>query len=137
MVLCYTQSVKTKTSSSVYKENFKIVFIVNNNLRMTKGKIISQCMHGYDQLLENCLTNVRFGAIYRNWKSDGCTKVVLQGETGQLNAIAESLKKTDLNYSIICDVGRTQVVSGSNTIIAIGPGEIEKINEITGHLRLY
>lgn len=37
---------------------------------------------------------------------------------------------------IIHDAGRTQIVSGSATVLGIGPGPKDVVNEVTGGLKL-
>lgn len=36
----------------------------------------------------------------------------------------------------VTDAGRTQITSGTKTVLAIGPDTVEKIDEITRHLKL-
>lgn len=38
--------------------------------------------------------------------------------------LAQSAKKSGLNVSLVCDAGRTQIPSGSRTVLGVGPGEI-------------
>lgn len=120
-----------------YEGPYKLVFVVNMSLNMSNGKIISQCMHGYDVLLENINCSTELKSIYAKWKSEGSAKIILKATDNDIKEIRKLLFTTKLNYSIIHDAGRTQVPSGSNTVIGIGPGPIEEIDKITGHLKLY
>lgn len=38
--------------------------------------------------------------------------------------LAQSAKKSGLNVSLVCDAGRTQIPSGSRTVLGVGPGEM-------------
>lgn len=52
----------------------------------------------------------------------------------------ELLKKArsaGITAESIRDAGRTQVVSGTRTVCAIGPAPASLIDTITGHLKLY
>ena len=50
-----------------------------------------------------------------------------------LAAKAESLGIP--NY-IVVDAGRTQIAAGSETVLALGPGNVSEINQVTGNLKL-
>jgi peptidyl-tRNA hydrolase, PTH2 family len=45
-------------------------------------------------------------------------------------------QKAKLPYYVVADAGRTQIAAGSNTVVAIGPAPVSKINQITGRLPL-
>ena len=51
----------------------------------------------------------------------------MQAKAASLGLTAES----------ICDAGHTQIAAGSRTVLAIGPGDCELIDSVTGHLKLY
>jgi PTH2 family peptidyl-tRNA hydrolase len=46
-------------------------------------------------------------------------------------------KALGLTVSLIQDAGRTQIEPGSQTVLGIGPGRGELIDDVTGHLELY
>jgi peptidyl-tRNA hydrolase, PTH2 family len=64
-------------------------------------------------------------------------KVALQvkneAEMEMLQAKAMSL---GLVAEVIADAGRTQIASGSHTVLGIGPAPKSVIDEVTGHLKL-
>ena len=41
-----------------------------------------------------------------------------------------------LGAEVIHDAGRTQIASGSATVLGIGPAPKSKVDEVTGHLKL-
>ena len=51
-----------------------------------------------------------------------------------LSALA---REAGLTVSVIQDAGRTQIAPGSRTVVGIGPGPIDLIDQVTGHLKLY
>ena len=51
-----------------------------------------------------------------------------------LSALA---REVGLTVSVIQDAGRTQIAPGSRTVVGIGPGPVELIDQVTGHLKLY
>lgn len=51
--------------------------------------------------------------------------------------LAVKAKNNQLLVSIVQDAGRTQVASGTKTVLAIGPGPKHIIDQVAGHLKLY
>lgn len=52
--------------------------------------------------------------------------LVLQAQAVSLGLCAE----------VIHDAGRTQIASGSATVLGVGPGPKSVVDQVTGHLRL-
>ncbi|RXG67122.1 Peptidyl-tRNA hydrolase 2, mitochondrial [Armadillidium vulgare] len=86
--------------------------------------------------------NLKFIIVVRTdlkmGKGKVAAQVVVKAESAEeileIGSIAESV---DLCTSLIQDAGRTQVAPGSLTVLGIGPGPIDLIDRITGHLKLY
>lgn len=51
--------------------------------------------------------------------------------------LAETARDNRLIVSVVRDAGRTQVASGTRTVLAVGPGPVRTIDSVTGHLKLY
>ncbi|KAL0078313.1 PTH2-domain-containing protein [Phycomyces blakesleeanus] len=123
-----------KLDASKYKD-YKMVLVVRSDLGMTKGKIAAQCGHA----TLACYKSIKQGnlEILRAWEYSGQAKVALKADSeemlDELQAIALSL---NLTAQSIRDAGRTQIAAGSKTVLGIGPGPIELINEVTGRLKL-
>ncbi|CAO3649425.1 unnamed protein product [Cunninghamella echinulata] len=117
-----------------YKD-YKMVLVVRTDLGMTKGKIAAQCGHAtlscYKAIQK---TNPE---VLRRWERSGQAKVALKAVSEEqlleLQAVALSL---NITAQSICDAGRTQIAAGSRTVLGIGPGPVELVNEVTGHLKL-
>ena len=74
----------------------------------------------------------------RKWETTACAKVALKCEDeAQLKAIAAHARTLGLDSTVIQDAGRTQIASGSKTICGVGPGPVELIDKVTGHLKLF
>ena len=75
--------------------------------------------------------------MLKRWERLGQAKIALQVKTEEelvmLQAQALSL---GLVAEIIHDAGRTEVASGSATVLGIGPGPKSVIDQVTGSLRL-
>ncbi|KAF9520631.1 hypothetical protein BS47DRAFT_1287079 [Hydnum rufescens UP504] len=116
-------------------EECKLVLVVRTDLGMTKGKIAAQCSHAtlacYKSLMKSN------PALVKHWERIGQAKIALrcdsEDELVLLQATAQSL---NLCAQSIQDAGRTQIAAGSTTVLGIGPGPVDLINQVTGHLKL-
>lgn len=101
------------------------------------GKIAAQCGHATLACYKSFLRINPKHPILQRWESQGQAKVALkvdsEDEMLMLQATAVSL---GLCAQVIHDAGRTQIASGSATVLGIGPAPKSKINEVTGHLKL-
>ncbi len=127
--------VKTKGKSvKIEKGDYQVVVVVNKDLNMSKGKVLSQFGHAIDALHEKFEGQED---LVKAWRNSGSAKIALKGTQDDLNKIYNDCKGGNLIYVKICDAGRTQVKSGSNTVIAVGPATKKQLEHITGHLQLY
>ncbi|EIJ88389.1 peptidyl-tRNA hydrolase, PTH2 family [Nematocida parisii] len=109
----------------------KGVLVVRNDLKMGKGKIVSQAMHAAYQAAtqDNPLNSV--------WKYNGFKKTSLKANTKEeLDAIVEQVEAQHIPYTSIVDAGRTQVEPNTHTVTFIGPWYEDEIDLITGNLKL-
>ena len=118
--------------ASVSAGEYKMAIIVNHSLGMKKGKIAAQVAHGAVSA-----TLKANPALLEAWFSSGQAKVTLKGtDEEQLLDLNKKAKAAGLNSCIIRDAGRTQIPSGSLTVVAIGPALKEHLNQITGDMKL-
>jgi|688.fasta_scaffold953027_2 peptidyl-tRNA hydrolase len=87
--------------------NIKLYIIVNDTLKMTTGKIISQCCHSVVSMNKN--------KFYKSWISNNQPIVVLKASENVLYEIINNIKDVVEIY----DMGLTQVSSGSLTCISL------------------
>ncbi|CAI6257961.1 unnamed protein product [Periconia digitata] len=120
-----------------HPEECKLVLVVRTDLGMTKGKIGAQCGHATLACYKQFLRAAPNSPILRRWERSGQAKVALQvkseEELEMLQAQAVSL---GVVAHIIHDAGRTQIASGSATVLGIGPAPKGIIDQVTGHLKL-
>ena len=55
----------------------------------------------------------------------------------EMRVIEEKAEHFRIHTESIQDAGHTQLAPGTTTVLAVGPGPSKRIDEITGHLRLY
>ena len=118
-----------------FRDDYKMTLVVNSSLKMGKGKTSAQCCHA-------CLGAFRRAErmrpdVVRAWSRIGQAKVVLKAEsTQELEDLEQVCKALNIPCCLVQDAGRTQIAPGSITVIAVGPGTVEEINEVTGTLKL-
>ncbi len=122
-------------SSSNAQGQFKLVCIVNQSLKMGKGKIAAQVGHAS---VEACLFCIQKPSLaFEAWKRQGQRKVVVKArDAEEIEAILLAAIDAGLATTRIRDAGKTQIPSGSLTVGAIGPAREEELDELTGHLKL-
>ena len=124
----------------------KMVIVVRKDLKMPVGKIAAQVAHaamgallqrgewaGADMYLLHNLSDAECG-----WLRYKFTKIVLWCDSlEELDAINKAAISEGLGTRVITDAGDT-VFGGVPTVTcaAIGPDWPEKINKVTGHLKL-
>jgi len=116
----------------------KQVIIIRKDLKMRRGKEISQGSHSAMAfLLEN--EGKSFDAETKLWLQEGQTKITLQvNSEEELEELYKKAKKMELRSHLITDAGRTEFNGvPTKTCLAIGPNRASDIDEITGNLKLY
>ncbi|GAA87427.1 mitochondrial peptidyl-tRNA hydrolase Pth2 [Aspergillus luchuensis IFO 4308] len=113
-------------------EEVKLVLVVRTDL----GKIAAQCSHATLACYKYLTAYTPNSGILRRWESQGQAKIALQvkseEEMEEMQAKAISL---GLCARVITDAGRTQIASGSRTVLGVlGPKSV--VDSVTGHLKL-
>ncbi|KAJ6830364.1 putative peptidyl-tRNA hydrolase 2 [Iris pallida] len=125
----------TSENSGSGSEELKMVLVVRQDLRMGLGKIASQCAHAATGMYSELLQSHRL--LLRQWEQYGQAKIVLSCKNQQeMNRLKEAADRCGLPTFVVADAGRTQIQAGSRTVLAIGPGNKQAIDSVTGKLRL-
>jgi peptidyl-tRNA hydrolase len=110
----------------------KQVIVVNEALRLPRGKLAAQVAHAAVAAMlwaEDDMVNA--------WLDDGMPKVVLRvDDEAALLTLHEAARARKLPAELIADAGRTVLEPGTITCLGIGPAEDDKINAVTGELSL-
>ena len=73
----------------------------------------------------------------KRWERTGQAKVALQVKSEEdLETLQATAISLGLVAEVIADAGRTQIASGSHTVLGIGPAPKSVIDKVTGHLKL-
>ncbi|XP_032825197.1 peptidyl-tRNA hydrolase 2, mitochondrial-like isoform X2 [Petromyzon marinus] len=117
-------------------DEHKMVLVVRADLKMGKGKAAAQCAHA--AVAAYRLAAARQPGALRRWRRGGQAKIVTRVEDeAALLELQERARALGLGAPVVCDAGRTQVAAGSCTVLAVGPGPVRMVGEVTGHLKLY
>lgn len=114
---------------------YKQVILVRADLGMSPGKACAQVAHASLGSAEEARTKTP--RSYRAWKREGQKKVVLrvEGEEDLLNYLSQA-ERAGLPCYLVRDAGLTELPPNTATALAIGPALAEKIDAITGNLKL-
>lgn len=100
---------------------------------MDKGKLAAQCSHAS---VEAVLKSSEM--IVREWREQGMKKVILKvKDEKELLDFQKKAKALKLVTSLITDAGKTFFKEPTKTCLAIGPDKEDKIDKITGKLKMY
>ncbi|EMR83107.1 putative peptidyl-trna hydrolase 2 protein [Botrytis cinerea BcDW1] len=118
-------------------EECKLVLVVRTDLGMTKGKIAAQCSHATLACYKTISRQPANSLILRRWEREGQAKVALQVKSeDELQILQAQAISLGVVAEQIADAGRTQIASGSHTVLGIGPAPKSVIDQITGKLKL-
>jgi len=111
----------------------KQAIVARTDLGMGTGKLAAQVAHASLSAYEDAGERSR-----KAWKGEGQKKVVLKGSgEDQLFELADRAEREGLPNAVVRDAGHTQLDPGTATTVAIGPGEDEVVDRVTGDLSLY
>ena len=112
----------------------KQVIVVRTDLEMGKGKIAAQVGHACVLGAENVRKS--HPEWYDSWWQGQEKVVVKVPGPKELDEIKKHAIDLGLPWSEVTDAGHTQIAPGTTTCISIGPAPEEKIDKVTGDLKL-
>ncbi|PSP75290.1 aminoacyl-tRNA hydrolase [Halobacteriales archaeon QS_1_68_20] len=111
----------------------KQAIVARTDVGMGEGKLAAQVAHASLSAYEDADDRAQ-----KRWKGEGQKKVVLQGDgESELFELAEQAKSAGVPNAIVRDAGHTQLDPGTVTALAVGPGDEDDVDRVTGHLSLY
>lgn len=116
----------------------KQVIVIRKDLKMRRGKEIAQGSHASMSFLTKNL-NKNLTNVQKEWMNDSFRKIcVIVNSEEELLDIYKKALSYNLEVHLITDSGFTEFNGvPTKTCLAIGPDYSEKIDKITGHLKLY
>ena len=130
----------------------KQVIVVRHDLKMRKGKLAAQVAHASMKVILDLMSPIqsRMPGYYMKklvvpqsdplaeWLKGAFAKIVVYVDSEEeLLEIERQAQEAGIRTALITDAGRTEFHGNpTKTCVAIGPDDPEKINKITGHLKL-
>ena len=111
---------------------FKQVILVRQDLNLPKGKMSAQVAHAaVEAVMRTSQSKVNA------WLHQGQKKVILKvKDEAEMLEYVNKAKAEKLVATVITDAGHTVVEPGTKTCAGIGPDVEEKIDKITGKLKM-
>lgn len=111
---------------------YKQVIVIREDLNLSVGKAAAQASHACHEAAKRANKK-----ILKEWEEEGQKKVVLGSkDLKQLKELKKHADKLKLANCLISDAGLTQIKKGTITALGIGPDKENKINKVTGLLKL-
>jgi len=114
---------------------YKQVIVLRTDLGMSKGKLIAQGAHV--SVGASFLAFHKTKEIFDEWMKEGHTRIICKARSlEELKKLEYSAAELEITYMMVEDLGRTELAPGTITAIAIGPDLSERVDEVTGSLKL-
>jgi len=112
----------------------KMIIVVRKDLKMRRGKEIAQACHG----AIDCVA-ASDKAVLEDWTQNHLKrKICLQVESeAELLAVHKAAQDASLVNALVEDAGLTEFEGPTKTVLVLGPANEEKLNQVTGTLKLY
>ena len=113
----------------------KLVCVVNQSLKMGKGKVAAQVGHASVQAFLNA--GVSHPLEVEAWRASGQKKICVKApDETMFKQLRRLAAERGIAHHLVRDAGHTQIPSGSPTVLALGPAGESTLDELTGHLKL-
>ena len=111
---------------------YKFIAAIRKDLNLPKGKMAAQVAHAAVEAVAKSDNK-----LVEQWRKEGGKKVVVEvDDLKTLKALEADAKKQKLTTAIIKDAGRTIVAPGTITCVGVGPDTEERMDPVTGKLRI-
>ncbi|MBO4357440.1 MAG: peptidyl-tRNA hydrolase [Candidatus Methanomethylophilaceae archaeon] len=116
-------------------EEYKLVVLVRNDLKMGKGKIAAQAAHAAVECA--LFAEKKNRKAFDAWYNSGQAKIVLRVDSmEELDEYRKIASSSGIHIAMITDAGRTQIAPGTTTCMGLGPAPVSELDRITGELKM-
>ncbi len=114
---------------------YKMVVVTRNDLKLSPGKLAVQVAHA---AVDCAFSTKKYNSKwFKNWQDGGAKKAVVKVEKlDDFFLLKEKAHNLGVYAKIIKDAGRTEVPTGTQTVLGLGPAPNNIIDQITGDLSL-
>jgi PTH2 family peptidyl-tRNA hydrolase len=114
---------------------YKMVIITRNDLKLSPGKLAAQVAHA--AVACALKTKKKHSKWFTKWMLEGAKKAVVKTEhLEDFLYLENKAKKLNLIAIVISDAGHTEIPKDTKTVLGIGPGPSNLIDQVTGSLSL-
>jgi PTH2 family peptidyl-tRNA hydrolase len=115
--------------------DYKQVILFRKDLSLSKGKIAAQAGHAAVSAAMNA--RIHYRKWFKTWIMEGQRKIAVKVKNEkELLKFKEYAIDLGLPNALIVDKGLTEIPEGTITCLGIGPAPAEKIDRLTGELKL-
>ncbi len=113
----------------------KLVCVVNQSLKMGKGKVAAQVGHAAVGAFLDAGSS--HPGHVEAWLASGQKKICVKAPDESLfEELVQSAQRLGVPVHLVKDAGHTQIPAGSQTVLALGPYNDDVLDTITGDLKL-
>lgn len=114
---------------------YKQCIVLRMDLGLSIGKLVSQACHASLEASEQVRRKKR--KIWKAWMEEGSKKVILKVDSlEELEELARRAQELGIPNTLIVDRGLTEIPPGTITALGVGPERSEKVDLVTGKLKL-
>ena len=115
--------------------SYKQVIVVRTDIKMSKGKIAAQAGHAAVSAAEYARKNRP--EWWNPWINEGQCKIAVKvSSEKEILELEKKARMASLPIALIVDRGLTELPPETITCLGIGPAPSNKVDSITGNLRL-
>ncbi|KAH8373086.1 hypothetical protein KR009_011634 [Drosophila setifemur] len=129
---------KFLSNNVALSKSTKLALVVRTDLKMTKGKTAAQCAHAAVMCYQSAALGAKQQrAVLKLWCSLGQPKIVLRVDNcKELNELERKACNANVVSAMVRDAGRTQLESGTETVLGLGPASTNELDKLVAHLKL-
>ena len=115
--------------------SYKQVIVVRTDIKMSKGKIAAQAGHAAVSAAEYARKNRP--EWWNPWINEGQCKIAVKvSSEKEILELEKKARMASLPIALIVDRGLTELPPETTTCLGIGPAPSNKVDSVTGNLRL-
>jgi len=114
---------------------YKMVIVTRKDLKLSTGKLCAQVGHAVVECVLQTKKNK--AKWFQKWNTEGAKKAVVKVDTlNDLFPLKEKAERLGLVTALVVDAGHTEIPAGTKTVLGIGPGPNNLVDQVTGDLPL-
>ena len=124
---------RTTVDSSAFE--YKLVIVMRTDIKMSKGKVAAQAGHAAVSASEYARKNRP--EWWNPWIMEGQRKIAVKvNSEDEILMLERKARNEGLPVAMIVDRGLTEIPPNTITCLGIGPAPANKVDTVTGNLKL-